>query len=193
MDVVDTLQILAADRGLPPFEPHTPSTYTDASTSFRVATGSHACCLLALIESEQCNSSLAKQVIDETVGVNATQVIIVTSGTSVDITPSASKLLSQLQSTTAVTTVSLFCSLNLIRPYAHHKLVPRHRRVPPEEVDPLLAQYLTCRAELGRLSTSDAIAKWYGFAVGDIITIEREGYGTTAPSMLIERVVAPGY
>lgn len=149
--VIETLQLMVKHRGLSPLKPHPATLSDESSTSFFIASGPNACCIVALLGLDQCKSSLAKEVVEEANAAHATQLVLVTSGTTVDVTPSAIKLLMQAQNTPPMKTVNTFCSLDLARPYVEHKLVPAHRRVPPEDVDTFLAQHYTCRAELGRL------------------------------------------
>lgn len=191
-EVLETLQVLVKDRGLLQLQPYEPETPQTSKASFLIARGpNNACCFVILMDI-QCNSPLAKNIVKEANIVRATQIILVTSGASVNLTPSATHVFLQAQNMSPIKTINSFCSLNLVRVYVNHKLVPPHRRVHPDDVDALFAEYFTCRAELGRLQISDPVAKWYGFAVDDIVVIEREGYGTTAPSIAIERVVSCG-
>ncbi|KAG2424991.1 hypothetical protein HXX76_014149 [Chlamydomonas incerta] len=55
-----------------------------------------------------------------------------------------------------------------------HSLVPRHDKVPAEEVDSLLQRYnLRSRAQMPTIHVSDPMARYLGLRIGDVVKIQR--------------------
>jgi DNA-directed RNA polymerase I, II, and III subunit RPABC1 len=68
----------------------------------------------------------------------------------------------------------IFSMKNLMFNITHHEIVPRHILLNQEEVDMILKQYQTTRAQLPKLLTTDPVAKYYGMKAGDVCKIIRQ-------------------
>ena len=68
----------------------------------------------------------------------------------------------------------IFSRKNLMFNITHHEIVPRHILLNQEEVDMILKQYQTTRAQLPKLLTTDPVAKYYGMKAGDVCKIIRQ-------------------
>jgi DNA-directed RNA polymerase I, II, and III subunit RPABC1 len=68
----------------------------------------------------------------------------------------------------------IFSMKNLMFNITHHEIVPRHILLNQEEVDMILKQYQTTRAQLPKLLTTDPVAKYYGMKAGDVCKIVRQ-------------------
>ena len=70
--------------------------------------------------------------------------------------------------------VEIFLKKNMMFNITHHEIVPRHILLNQEEVDMILKQYQTTRAQLPKLLTTDPVAKYYGMKAGDVCKIIRQ-------------------
>ena len=68
----------------------------------------------------------------------------------------------------------IFSMKNLMFNITHHEIVPKHILLNQEEVDMILKQYQTTRAQLPKLLTTDPVAKYYGMKAGDVCKIIRQ-------------------
>ena len=68
----------------------------------------------------------------------------------------------------------IFSMKNLMFNITHHEIVPRHILLNQEEVELILKQYQTTRAQLPKLLTTDPVAKYYGMKAGDVCKIVRQ-------------------
>ena len=68
----------------------------------------------------------------------------------------------------------IFSMKNLMFNITHHEIVPRHILLNQEEIDMILKQYQTTRAQLPKLLTTDPVAKYYGMKAGDVCKIIRQ-------------------
>jgi DNA-directed RNA polymerase I, II, and III subunit RPABC1 len=68
----------------------------------------------------------------------------------------------------------IFSMKNLMFNITHHEIVPRHILLNQEEVELMLKQYQTTRAQLPKLLTTDPVAKYYGMKAGDVCKIIRQ-------------------
>ena len=68
----------------------------------------------------------------------------------------------------------IFSMKNLMFNITHHEIVPKHILLTHEEVDLILKQYQTTRAQLPKLLTTDPVAKYYGMKAGDVCKIIRQ-------------------
>jgi DNA-directed RNA polymerase I, II, and III subunit RPABC1 len=68
----------------------------------------------------------------------------------------------------------IFSMKNLMFNITHHEIVPRHILLNQEEVEMILKQYQTTRAQLPKLLTTDPVAKYYGMKAGDVCKIIRQ-------------------
>jgi DNA-directed RNA polymerase I, II, and III subunit RPABC1 len=68
----------------------------------------------------------------------------------------------------------IFSMKNLMFNITHHEIVPKHILMNQDEVDMILKQYQTTRAQLPKLLTTDPVAKYYGMKAGDVCKIIRQ-------------------
>lgn len=68
----------------------------------------------------------------------------------------------------------IFSMKNLMFNITHHEIVPRHILLNQEEIEMILKQYQTTRAQLPKLLTTDPVAKYYGMKAGDVCKIIRQ-------------------
>ena len=68
----------------------------------------------------------------------------------------------------------IFSMKNLMFNITHHEIVPKHILLNQDEVDMILKQYQTTRAQLPKLLTTDPVAKYYGMKAGDVCKIIRQ-------------------
>ena len=68
----------------------------------------------------------------------------------------------------------IFSMKNLMFNITHHEIVPRHILLNQEEIELVLKQYQTTRAQLPKLLTTDPVAKYYGMKAGDVCKIIRQ-------------------
>jgi DNA-directed RNA polymerase I, II, and III subunit RPABC1 len=68
----------------------------------------------------------------------------------------------------------IFSMKNLMFNITHHEIVPRHILLNQEEIELMLKQYQTTRAQLPKLLTTDPVAKYYGMKAGDVCKIIRQ-------------------
>ena len=68
----------------------------------------------------------------------------------------------------------IFSMKNLMFNITHHEIVPKHILLNQEEVEMILKQYQTTRAQLPKLLTTDPVAKYYGMKAGDVCKIIRQ-------------------
>ena len=68
----------------------------------------------------------------------------------------------------------IFSMKNLMFNITNHEIVPKHILLTHEEVDMILKQYQTTRAQLPKLLTTDPVAKYYGMKAGDVCKIIRQ-------------------
>ena len=68
----------------------------------------------------------------------------------------------------------IFSMKNLMFNITHHEIVPKHILMSQDEVDMILKQYQTTRAQLPKLLTTDPVAKYYGMKAGDVCKIIRQ-------------------
>ena len=68
----------------------------------------------------------------------------------------------------------IFSMKNLMFNITHHEIVPKHILLTQEEVDLILKQYQTTRAQLPKVLTTDPVAKYYGMKAGDVCKIIRQ-------------------
>jgi len=68
----------------------------------------------------------------------------------------------------------IFSMKNLMFNITHHEIVPKHILLNQEEIDLMLKQYQTTRAQLPKLLTTDPVAKYYGMKAGDVCKIIRQ-------------------
>jgi DNA-directed RNA polymerase I, II, and III subunit RPABC1 len=68
----------------------------------------------------------------------------------------------------------IFSMKNLMFNITHHEIVPKHILLNQEEVEIMLKQYQTTRAQLPKLLTTDPVAKYYGMKAGDVCKIIRQ-------------------
>jgi len=68
----------------------------------------------------------------------------------------------------------IFSMKNLMFNITHHEIVPKHILLNQEEIELVLKQYQTTRAQLPKLLTTDPVAKYYGMKAGDVCKIIRQ-------------------
>ena len=68
----------------------------------------------------------------------------------------------------------IFSMKNLMFNITHHEIVPKHILLNQEEIEMILKQYQTTRAQLPKLLTTDPVAKYYGMKAGDVCKIIRQ-------------------
>lgn len=120
--------------------------------------------LVFLAWSDKFNIKIARKIVDATTTSAVSQVVIVT---RVKATSPARVAVEEICDGRIVT---WFREIDLRRNvYQHHKLIPRHRTVPPHKVPKLLRFLRAKEEELKTLPDEDALCRFYGQAVGDIV------------------------
>lgn len=71
-------------------------------------------------------------------------------------------------------TIQFFHTKNLMFNPMNHVLVPKHRKLTPEEVSQMMEKYnIKGKIQLPYILRNDVIAKWLGLKQGDVVEIER--------------------
>ncbi|KAI9434212.1 DNA-directed RNA polymerase RPB5 subunit [Lactarius indigo] len=98
---------------------------------------------------------------------NIAKGIIIFPGT---MTSSARKVISAMQ---ARFRLEEFAEADLLVNITHHKLVPRHEVLDPEQKKLLLERYRLKETQLPRIQLADPIARYYGLRRGQVVKITR--------------------